>query len=50
VRSLDKQLYDYKIKAADLESAYDLLKKDLMLHKSSSGSFEESLEDLKKTI
>jgi hypothetical protein len=41
-------LFEYKIKAQDIESAYDILKKELMLAKTSnSGSFEESLEELK---
>lgn len=50
VRTLDKQLFEFKIKNQDLESAYDRLKKDLMLASSNSGTFEESLEDLKKQI
>ena len=51
IRVMDKQLFEYKIKAQDIESAYDLLKKELMMAKSNSqGSFEESLEDLKKQI
>ena len=44
IRVMDKQLFEYKIKAQDIESAYDLLKKEVMMAKSSSGSFEESLE------
>ena len=50
IRVMDKQLFEYKIKAQDIESAYDLLKKEVMMAKSSSGSFEESLEELKLQI
>ena len=36
IRVMDKQLFEYKIKAQDIESAYDLLKKELMMAKSNS--------------
>lgn len=39
-----------KIKNDDIESAYDRLKKDLLVAKKDTGSFDDSLADLKKKI
>ena len=50
VRKQDQQIYEMKIKNDDIESAYDRLKKDLLVAKKDSGSFDDSLADLKKKI
>lgn len=43
VRKQDSEIHDLKIKNEDIESAYDRLKKDFLLSKKDSGSFEDSL-------
>lgn len=50
VRKQDKEIHDLKIKNEDIESAYDRLKKDFLLSKKDSGSFEDSLQDMKKKM
>lgn len=50
VRKQDSEIHDLKIKNEDIESAYDRLKKDFLLSKKDSGSFEDSLQDMKKKI
>jgi chromosome segregation ATPase len=50
IRKQDKEIYDLKIKNEDIESAYDRLKKDFLISKKDSGSFEDSLADMKKKM
>jgi len=47
IRKQDKEIHDLKIKNEDIESAYDRLKKDFLLSKKDSGSFEDSLLAMK---
>lgn len=50
IRKQDKEIHDLKIKNEDIESAYDRLKKDFMMSKKDSGSFEDSLQEMRKKM
>lgn len=50
IRKQDKEIHDLKIKNDDIESAYDRLKKDFLLSKKDSGSFEDSLSGMKQKM